>query len=221
MKPEEILMADPQGDFDDGEELTKFMEQGMDGRPRPNAAKITEAKNLVDYWVGKATGAKWPTLDKAKVLNGLKDRIDKPDRIYQHKTSLCGVASFVRELAWDDPVQYGRFGALLYEGGWATLGKGPVHPLVAAGPILPHPPHRAALGRPPLTHQDQLRVEGPGRCPGREHLELGQGIHPPQRHRGGLHAPGGVHEQVLRLLPRHGRVPAQLHPGGMARLLRG
>src|SRR4051794_31575732 len=103
--------------FADSEELGKALEEGKAGR-RGGFPRRAEAHRLVDYWVGKATGARWPRLDKAKVLAGLKARIDNPDRIQQKSTSLCGVAAFVRELAWDDPCQYGLLGALLYEGGW-------------------------------------------------------------------------------------------------------
>jgi hypothetical protein len=117
-----MMMADSDQAFDDGAELTKMMEAGQDGRTA-NTAKRAEAHGLVDYWVGKASGAKWPNLDKQKVRAGLHARIDDPDRIDQKTTSLCGVAAFVRELAWDDPCQYGLLGALLYEGGWGNLGK--------------------------------------------------------------------------------------------------
>jgi hypothetical protein len=118
--------------FDDN--LDVLLDNANTGRPA-NKARRAEAKGLVDYWVGKATGSFWPTLDKAKVLAGLKARIDDPDKIYQASTSLCGVASFVRELAWDDPVQYGLLGALLYQGGWGNLGKG--HRLTRIEPRVP------------------------------------------------------------------------------------
>jgi hypothetical protein len=49
--------------------------------------------------------------------------IESPTRIDQYSANLCGVAAFVRELAYDDPVQYGLLGACLYEGGWGNLGR--------------------------------------------------------------------------------------------------
>jgi hypothetical protein len=108
--------------FSDEAELGKLADKGSEGRA-PHAAKRAEAHRLVDYWVGKATGAFWPTLNKNEVTNGLHARIESPNRINQWNTNLCGVAAFVRELAYDDPVQYGLFGALLYEGGWGNLGR--------------------------------------------------------------------------------------------------
>jgi hypothetical protein len=98
------------------------MEEGKTGR-HVNFAKRAEGHRLVDYWVGKATGSKWPNLNKEKVRAGLHARIDNPNLIRQESTNLCGVASFVRDLAYDDPCQYGLLGALLYEGGWGNLGK--------------------------------------------------------------------------------------------------
>src|SRR5262249_6627052 len=72
---------------------------------------------------GKATGAFWPLLRKQEVLTGLHFRIEKPDLINQWSTNTCGVAAFVRELAYDDPVQYGLLAALVYEGAWGNLGR--------------------------------------------------------------------------------------------------
>jgi hypothetical protein len=115
-------MPDDDRWFTDSDDLTRTMEEGKSGR-RVSFPKREEAHRLVDYWVGKATGTHWPTLKKDRVLEGLQARIDNPNLISQKSTNLCGVASFVRELAWDDPCQYGLLGALLYEGGWGNLGK--------------------------------------------------------------------------------------------------
>src|SRR5262249_26473607 len=124
------------------------------GRPAKKA-KRAEAKGLVDYWVGKATGSFWPTLDKAKVQAGVKARVDHPDQIYQASTRLCGGASLLRGLGWDDPVQYGLLGALLYQGGWGNLGKG--HRLTR---IEPRAPTRAqqvpTRGTEAMDHADWL-----------------------------------------------------------------
>src|SRR5262249_33758834 len=117
----ETTMAD-EPYFSDEAELGKLADKGSEGRA-PHAAQRAEAHRLVDYWVGKATGAFWPTLNKNEVTNGLHARIESPNRINQWNSNLCGVAAFVRELAWDDAVQYGLFGALLYEGGWGNLGR--------------------------------------------------------------------------------------------------
>jgi hypothetical protein len=108
--------------FKDESELDKTVDKAAEGR-KPNAAQRTEAHRLVDYWGGKATGASWPTLNKNQVINGLHARIESPNQIDQLNTNMCGVAAFVRELAYDDPVQYGLLGALLYEGGWGNLGR--------------------------------------------------------------------------------------------------
>lgn len=104
--------------FDDADQLGL---QGETGRPQgPGHVRAME---LIDYWVNKASGQLWPHLDKEKVRLGLIERVVNPDRIDQNKTNMCGVATFVRDLAYDDPVQYGLFGALLYEGGWGNLGR--------------------------------------------------------------------------------------------------
>jgi hypothetical protein len=108
--------------FTDVKELGQMDDAGSDGRGA-NTPKRTEAHGLVDYWVGKATGDLWPTLRKKDVLAGLHARIDKPDLINQWTANLCGPAAFVRELAYDDPCQYGLLAALLYEGGWGHLGR--------------------------------------------------------------------------------------------------
>src|SRR5262249_23695717 len=119
---EEIHMAENDQTFTDSKDLDDLLGEGSTGRPA-NTAKRDEAHKLVDYWLNKATGTKWPRLTKWRVTRGLHSRINNPDNIYHHSTNLCGVASFARELAWDDPVQYALLGALLYEGGWGNLGK--------------------------------------------------------------------------------------------------
>jgi hypothetical protein len=113
-------MSDYDNWFTDADELGQTLDKGKDGRPQ--SGRQAEAVDLVNYWMGKAKGSWWPFLNGARVRAGLIERIYNPDLIYQSATSLCGVASFVRELAWDDPVQYGLFGAILFEGGWANLG---------------------------------------------------------------------------------------------------
>jgi hypothetical protein len=104
--------------FDDADAL------GTDGNfGRVGDTRLEHPTKMVDYWINKATGKYWPFLDKEKVRAGLKERIQTPDAINQSATSLCGVATFVRELAHDDPTQYALLGALLYEGGWGNLGR--------------------------------------------------------------------------------------------------
>jgi hypothetical protein len=90
-----------------------------------HAAKRAEAHRLVDFWIGNASGSKWPTLRKEQVLAGLHARIDDPDLIEPQRANLREVASVVRELACDDPSEYALLAILLYGVGRATLRKRP------------------------------------------------------------------------------------------------
>jgi hypothetical protein len=107
-----------QSAFDDADQLGTHGEAG-----RPQGSGHAKAFDLIDYWVGKANGKLWPFLDKEKVRLGLMARVVNPDLINQNATNMCGVATFVRDLAHDDPEQYALLGALLYEGGWGNLGR--------------------------------------------------------------------------------------------------
>jgi len=90
-----------------------------------HAAKRAEAHRLVDFWVGNATGSKWPSLRKEQVLAGLHARIERPELIGLESGNFCEAASAVRELAYDDPSGYVFLAVLLFGLGSATSQKRP------------------------------------------------------------------------------------------------
>jgi hypothetical protein len=64
----------------------------------------------------------WVKVTKPAIVNGLKDRIDKPDHINTKVVNLCGPGAFFRCLAMDDPVMYVNAVISLWETGSAMLG---------------------------------------------------------------------------------------------------
>jgi hypothetical protein len=82
-----------------------------------------DAKKLVDdFAVLPSCPSMWVNMDRAKVAAGLKARIDNPDLIKQGKTSLCGPADFIRDIADDKPVVYAQAAIDLYKFGIAKIG---------------------------------------------------------------------------------------------------
>lgn len=80
-----------------------------------------DAKALVDEFAAAGDADVWPNINKVDLIEPLKTRIDKPDTINQKKTSLCGPADFIRDLAIDRPVEYVQTVVSLYKTGQAKI----------------------------------------------------------------------------------------------------
>lgn len=64
----------------------------------------------------------WPTVPHKNLEWEIVSRIKDPDRIWQATSNLCGMASFMNTLAWDDPYLYGHYVCNLLQYGSAILG---------------------------------------------------------------------------------------------------
>jgi hypothetical protein len=95
------------------------------------------AKKLVSDFASRKGSKVFTKLDRQSVADGLLVRIDNPGKIDQGKSSLCGPADLVYDLASTDPVEYAQFVIDLFETGTATIGKLTIKPgsdLKAAAP---------------------------------------------------------------------------------------
>lgn len=76
------------------------------------------ALELIERFSNRTSGdGIWMNLRRRDVADSLRVRVDDPDKIDQFSTNTCGVASFVRNWAIDDPVGYAWLGIQLYETG--------------------------------------------------------------------------------------------------------
>lgn len=82
-----------------------------------------DAKKLVDDFTGRTQSSVWHSIGRADVADGVKARIDDPDKINQGNTSLCGPAEFAWDLASDHPADYARAVIELYETGRTRIGS--------------------------------------------------------------------------------------------------
>jgi hypothetical protein len=86
-------------------------------------ASKTAAKSLADDFAKRTTGPAFKCGTRADIVDGLKVRVDSPDKIFQGNTGLCPSATVLYAIALDKPEDYVKAVASLYETGTATLGK--------------------------------------------------------------------------------------------------
>ncbi len=83
------------------------------------------AKQLVaEKLTGNGPGTYWPKCREEAVRDGLIERVDHPDVIYQSASNTCGMASFAHDLVESDPVLYVWLGIYLFTMAKGKLGRG-------------------------------------------------------------------------------------------------
>ena len=113
------------------------------------------ALELIDRFSDRTSGdGIWMNLRRRDVAEGLRARVDNPDEIDQLSTNTCGVASFVRNWAIDDPVGYAWLGIQLYETGRGRIDN----PRSKSVKIISS---HEALRKHPLPHDSQGRPMNP------------------------------------------------------------
>jgi len=80
------------------------------------------AMALADDFALRPSGTVWLKINRAKLVDDLRQRIGNPNLISSDSTNLCGPAAFIRNLATDNPVRYVQAVVNLYESGRAVVG---------------------------------------------------------------------------------------------------
>jgi hypothetical protein len=75
-----------------------------------------------EFAARKGVGA-FPRCERERIVDQLRDRVAKPSKIYQGRSSLCGPASFLYAIATDKPHVYVKYIIDLYEQGEAAIGN--------------------------------------------------------------------------------------------------
>jgi hypothetical protein len=91
--------------------------------PIPN-----DVENMIREFEKREGDGAFLKIKRQKVAELLRDRIEKPFRIDQGDSSLCGPAVFIYCLARRKPKVYAQYVIDLYEKGEATIGRLPVKP---------------------------------------------------------------------------------------------
>jgi hypothetical protein len=84
------------------------------------------AQQMVAQFKARSGNGFWLNVERAKLADGLQDRILSPHIIAQNKTNLCAIASFVFEWIQDDPIGYAQLGIALFETGAGRIGRGAI-----------------------------------------------------------------------------------------------
>lgn len=90
-------------------------------------AKQKAKAKVAAFRAGKG-GGKFKHLSRKSVADGLDVRIDKPEKVNQGYSSLCGPSALVYQVARDQPEAYAQFAVDLYEKGRGRIGKLSVEP---------------------------------------------------------------------------------------------
>lgn len=86
----------------------------------------TAQESLADLAHG--TTQAFPNIQRAEMVDGLKERLAKPSAISQRNTSLCGPASLMYNLARSKDAAYSQYVVDLYQTGTAKIGKLTIKP---------------------------------------------------------------------------------------------
>ena len=78
---------------------------------------------LIPPFLSRRTAGAFSFISRKDVARQLAERIDKPGKINQHTSSLCGPAALLYSTAHSNPLMYAKFVLDLYERGRARLGK--------------------------------------------------------------------------------------------------
>lgn len=116
-------MSDPKYDnwFTDADELGKHRATGLGDR---SGSQLDQAKRAVTAFENRAgTSPHWTNLNLYAIAKDLKARLDNPDTFNQGQTWLCGIATFVRVWASDNPLAYVQLAIDLFEKGTGTMAR--------------------------------------------------------------------------------------------------
>jgi hypothetical protein len=76
-----------------------------------------------DFLKNRPFGTDWTNIQKDKLIDGMKKRLDNPDLISTRVVNLCGPGAFFRCLIVDDPVMYVQAVIGLFENNLARIGS--------------------------------------------------------------------------------------------------
>lgn len=96
-------------------------ESQLSGLVNPPSRK-ERAQAIVTAFAARSRAGRFVHIARADVARGLLERVVRPDGISQSRTSLCGPAALLFNLATRDPVGYVQFVIDLYEKGTARAG---------------------------------------------------------------------------------------------------
>ncbi|HLW92038.1 MAG TPA: hypothetical protein VKS78_12160 [Roseiarcus sp.] len=89
---------------------------------------LPAAKAMIAQFAARDGYPAFPNISRAKVVSSLLSRIEKPERIDQGQTYLCGPAAFIYAFSMHDIAEYAKFVIDLYEVGRARIGALDVAP---------------------------------------------------------------------------------------------
>jgi hypothetical protein len=92
---------------------------------------MTQAVSMYTYineFAKKAGNGKFPNIDRAEVVKGLKERMRSPETVNQDQASLCGPAALAYAILSHLPEMYAAYIMSLYDDGAAKLGKLMIRP---------------------------------------------------------------------------------------------
>jgi hypothetical protein len=109
-------MSDPKYDnwFEDAHELGQHRAPGLGVQSGP----VLRAQQAVDAFARRAGASTyWRYLNRLAVARDVRTRLENPNSFAQGNTFLCGIATFVRVWATDNPVGYAQLAIDLFEKG--------------------------------------------------------------------------------------------------------
>jgi hypothetical protein len=107
----------------------------------------------LDEFLQRRSQGLWPHIRRTSLYNGLRARVEAPDRVHQRSTGLCGVVAMVRVWAHTFPEKYATFAIDLYERGIGIMAGGDTH---SARRIQPSVSLRTANPPPGMSVADWI-----------------------------------------------------------------
>ena len=104
------------GWFEDADQLGT--QQGLGAF---DAEKLKRARAIISAFEKRRGAGEFPQLDRQKIADGLNWRLTSPNSFNQGDTFLCGIATFVRVWAFDNPDAYAQLAVDLFEKGEGNL----------------------------------------------------------------------------------------------------
>ncbi len=101
--------------------------------------RIDYALSLVNAFAARGRGLGFARIDRADVVNGLRERIPNPKKLSQSQASLCGPAAFFYCLLEEHPELYAQYVIDLYNTGEARIRSLHVKPSAGCRGYLPPP----------------------------------------------------------------------------------
>jgi hypothetical protein len=87
------------------------------------ASQEDKACAEVDKFAAESARGAFTQINRTDVVEGFKERINDPSKIYQGQTGLCPSASVVYSIAKDKPLDYTKAIISLYDTGTAKIGN--------------------------------------------------------------------------------------------------